>query len=310
MPRRRRLTRPRGATIWLLLVFSAVLLFLPRGWTGRLLNFVQFLAPFQHAATVATDVASDAISSDHSEAVPPDAHASLQKNHEALRHEAASQAIRLAELERQVAVLTATREWNIGGRAIGDTGRLIPSKIVSMDVLPWRSSRLVNAGALQGVRPNAAVTSRHFSLEAGEDSSLRHGMAILHAETLIGFVDQTSTHAARVRLVTDVGVEMKARIGRFTDRGFLPLDRLFWLVGAGSTMRIRDLDRRDVEAGLIQAGDIVLAETIEGVLPVPMTVGKIIRIDPIPSEPLLAAAVVQPSIELDLLRRVYVFDPS
>ena len=132
----------------------------------------------------------------------------------ALAHQVAALTIRVAELEREVGILTATRLWDVDGARLGASGQLIPAGVVTGDLLPWRSSSLINAGTLQGVRPGAAVTSCHFTVNRGTDDSVRNGLAILLGETLIGWVEQAGTHTARVKLLTAPSVAMKVRIGR------------------------------------------------------------------------------------------------
>jgi len=310
MRRRKRAVRQKQVVIAVVLLASLFALFLPPAWTGRLITIAQVLVPFQDAAGLAADGAAGALGSS-TDPVPAETHQAVQREREAAEHRSAALAVRLAELEREVAALTATRNWGVDGPKIGAAGRLIPARIIADDLLAWRSSRLISAGTLQGVRRGSPVASHFFTIDQGDDSGLRTGMAIVHAETFLGLVEQAGTHTSRVALVSDVSVEMKVRIGRLTDGLFVPLDRYFWLVGRGQgVMHIRDLDRREVESGVVAVGDRVLSDPHSDSLPSAMMIGTIVRIDPDIDRPLLATATVHSAADLSSLRRVYVYDPQ
>ena len=60
----------------------------------------------------------------------------------------------------------------IRDRGLGPEGRLVPARVISEDVLPWRRSKLVSAGTLRGVRNGAAVTSHRFTADAGSEAGV------------------------------------------------------------------------------------------------------------------------------------------
>jgi len=74
-------------------------------------------------------------------------------------------------------------------------------------------------------------------------------------------------------------------------------------------MEIHDAERREVDAGIINVGDIILSDPMDEMLPAAMTIGKIASIHPDYDNPLLAVLTIASSVEEDRLRRVYVFDP-
>ncbi|UCC32206.1 MAG: rod shape-determining protein MreC [Phycisphaerales bacterium] len=236
----------------------------------------------------------------------------LAREKAALEHQVAALTVRVEQLEEEAGILAATRLWEVDGQRIGTEGRLIPARVITADLLPWRSSRLINAGSLQGVRRGSAVVSRYFAIDRGEADGVRDGMAILLREVFVGLIDeQTGTHTSRVKLLSDVSVEMKVRIGRFTDAGFTALDRHFWLMGrGGGVMEIRDVQRRDVDDGVVKIGDVVLSALVSGLLPVAMTVGEVVDIKPDRDNPLLAILTIKSSVDEDSLHRVYVYDPG
>ncbi len=296
-------------TVLGLAVASVTLLLLPRRWTGSLISVVQLLIPFQDAAGTAIDAAGNALDSNEA-SVPSEAYEALALQRDAYGRQLAAASMRVADLEREVAMLTATRAWQVDSSRIGTRGRLIPARMIAGDLLAWRDSRLLMAGMTQGARRGDAVTTARFSLAQGESAGLRNGLAVLLSEALIGWVDQVGTHTSRVRLVSDMGVEMKVRLGRFHDHAFVPSDRYYWLVGKGrGVMELRDVERRDLEGGLVQAGDTVLSDTDSETLPAAMTLGTVTRIDPDHNNPLLAVATVAAAVPPSTLRKVYIFDP-
>jgi len=311
----RRSPRPRSRRKTYLVVLAALslaALLAPSSWTGRLISLVQVVVPFQSATNVAVDATvGSPDETDSGAPVDAAAYTELQREKEALEHQVAALFTRVDELRGEVDLLTATRLWEVDGQRIGTRGRLIPASVITGDLLSWRSSRLVSAGSLRGVRHGDAVTSRFFSIDRGESEGVRDGMAILLKETLVGMVEQVGTHTSRVKLLTDPSVQMKVRIGRFTPDGFAPLESYFWLTGAGEgRMRIADAKRREVEAGVIQVGDSVLSDPMSGVLPSAMVIGRIISIEPDHDNPLLSILTIEPAVMGSELHRVFVFDPE
>ncbi len=303
-------TPAKKTMLAVLLAGAGGALLLPDEWTGKLISIVQVIVPFQHAASGVAGSVSGALE-DEDPPVSAEAYEALRREKAALEHRIAALTVRASQLEREVGILTATRLWEVEGRRIGAAGRLIPAGVVTADLLPWRSSRLINAGSLQGVQRGAAVTSCFFTVDRGDKDGVRDGMAILLGETLVGLVEQTGTHTSRVKLLSDVSVEMKVRIGRFGDGEFVLYDGYFWLTGRGrGTMQIRDVDRRGFEAGVIQAGDIVLSDPASAALPTAMTIGKVVEITPDRDNPLLCILTVESEVSERGLRRVYVYDPG
>ena len=179
---------------------------------------------------------------------------------------------------------------------------------------------------LQGVHRGSPVIAEVFTIDQGNSAGFASGSAVVLGSVLVGFVEQIGTRTARVKLVSDVSIQMKVRLGRFvaaapaaggTSRGgrpadqFTPLDGAFWLVGRGrGVMEVRDLDRRDVHAGIMRVGDIVLSDPTSGPLPAAMVIGRITQIDADHENPLLAIAIVHAQTDISSLERVYVFDPD
>lgn len=309
--RRRRQLR-RSVYLPILLALSLVALILPKAWTGRLISLVQVLVPFQHATAALADSFGEALD-ESTETVSGELFQALERERSALAHQVGALATRVSELEQDIDVLTATRRWGVGGRRLGTQGSLIPARIIADDFLSWRSSRLINAGALQGVGRGAVVTSQsfNFKINRGKQEGLRDGLSLLLREVVLGFVEQVGTHTARVKLLSDVDVEMKVKIGRLSSNGFEVQDAYYWLIGRGhGTMQIRDVDRRLIAEQRIRVGDTVLSDPHSELLPAAMSIGTITVVQPDRDNPLLSILTVQSGVDARSLRRVYVFDPA
>lgn len=283
---------------------------MPTSWTRPLSNFVQWVVPFQEASQATADLVAPPNDAPNNSVTPDESQAMLRAN-VALENQSAALTARIEELESQVRALTATRLWDADGRKLGSRGRLIPADVVGQDVAAWRSSRMLSAGSWQGVSSGAAVVSRHFTVDQGEAAGARSGLAILLGESLVGFIDSTATHTSQAKLLSDLSVQMKVRVGRVEGGAFSLVEGYFWLRGAGDVgMLIRDVDRRLIDAKRIQVGDRVLSDSQNDVLPAALNIGRITDIAADRDNPLFAILTVQSTISEEMLRRVYVFDPA
>jgi len=304
----------RGKKLLIILIaLGLIAILLPRRWTQGLVSIVQVIVPMQDLVSQGSEAVSSLAPSDRDK-VDPEEHAETRREKTALENQVVSLAARVRELEQDVELLEGTRAFSVEGERLGGRGRLIPARVISPDMVPWRASRLVNAGTLQGVRLGAPVVSDYFTVSAGEQDGLHEGLAILLRETIVGFVEQTGTHTARIKLLSDPTSEMKVRIGRRHDRGVELRDELYWLTGKGEgRMEIRDVQRRDVEADLVREGDIVVSTPFgagQSELPSSMRIGTIVSLTVDHDNPLLCIATVRNEINEDDLRRVYVYDPA
>jgi cell shape-determining protein MreC len=305
---RRHSSLPRK-TLTVLIVLSIAALLFPQAWTHRLISLVQVLVPFEHVAASAADAVEGALTRSGG-TVPAEELDALRLEKEAADHRVAVLSFRVESLEREVALLTATRLWDASGQ-IGARGRLIPGRVVTNDLLPWRSSRLLTAGTVQGVERGAPVLSNHFTLDRGQQHGVRDGMAILLAESFVGVIVQTGTHTSRVQLLSDPATQMKVRLGRFEEDSFRVIDGYYWLVGrGGGRIQIREVSEKAVSDGQIRPGDVVLSDPTNSALPSAMMIGTVVDMVPDPSEPLFVHLNVRPAVAPDSLDRVYVFDPA
>ena len=312
MPRRSKksVVRSHRTLIGLLLLGSAAALWMPASWTRRLSSLIQWVVPFQQASQAVADVAAPPTAGE-STSLSTDEALALQRTNLALENQTAALTARVEELESQVRSLTASRLWDADGRKLGSRGRLIPAGVLGQDVVSWRSSRMLSAGSWQGVSPGAAVVSRLFTINQGDAAGARPGLTILLGETLVGFIDSTATHTSQAKLLSDLSVQMKVRVGWMTAGQFALLEGYFWLSGAGEgKMLIRDVDRRLIDAGRIQVGDRVLSDSQSEVLPAALNIGNVTEIAPDRDNPLFAILTVQSTVAEDSLRQVYIFDPA
>ena len=283
---------------------------IPTRWTGGLIGLVQLIVPLQDASTTVVKSIGESVG-DKPVPISPEEFDAAKRQAAAFAHQAAALAARVDDLEREVGDLTATRHWDAGGSRIGSRGRLIPARVVVGDLLSWRSSQLATTGSLQGVPPGAPVLSNSFSIGLGEQAGLQGGMAILLGEAFVGWIEKVSPYVSRVKLLSDPSVQMKVRIGRFSNNGFVLADGYFWIVGrGGSTMEIHDVEARTVQAAAVELGDVVLSDSTNEMLPAALTIGNISAIIPDRDNPLFVHLAVKPALDLADLDRVYVYDPQ
>jgi cell shape-determining protein MreC len=309
---RKRWTRRERTVIAVPLVVSLVLWLLPSSWTGRLINAVQFLNPFQIAADGSVHAVESVFGGDVTTISAEEAR-QIELANAALRHRIIALSARVDELDREVHLLGATRAFTVDGRRLGPVGRLIPATVLGDDFLPWRSSLLLAAGTSDGVRIGQPVASRHFTIGLAPEEEAVFGQAILLGEVLIGWVEQSGTHASRVRLCSDLATQMKVRIGRWTGDGVVLVDGYYWLTGRGrGAMQVGGVERRllEGEPSTVAVGDVVVSDPMSQVLPAALCVGTIESIAPDVHNPLLAVVMVRAPLEGSSLDRVYVFDPT
>lgn len=290
---------------------ALILFFLPQSWTGGLISLVQILVPFQDGAIAGVHLVAD---DGHggSSSVSAKTYQSLLNEKNALDNRMASLALLVNRLEEEVDLLHATRLWGAADSSLGARGQLIPAKVVGEDVLPWRSSRWVNAGSLQGIRPGSAVTTNHLEIVGDDENAHQSGLAVLLGETLVGVVgQQVGTHTSRVTLLSDISVERRVRIGHMTPERMHVVDGYFWLKGrGGALMEVGNVDRRLVREGGIEVGDFVLSDPADPMLPAAMVIGKVKSIRTDRANPLLNILTIESSVNQKSLRRVFVYSPT
>jgi cell shape-determining protein MreC len=296
----------RRTIITVLILISVVGFMLPAKLTGKFLNFVQVILPFQDWTTRTADGVADALTPS-GEGLSSEAAEKIRRENAALKHRLASLSGDYEDLSNAYANATQIRDRGL------DQGRLIPARVVAGDAFAWRKSRLINAGTLSGVREDSAVTTHHFSLQLDETETVREGYSVLCAETLVGFVEQVGTHSARVRMLTDKSTALRVLIARAATGEFYPLSSEFWLVGTGGdSMEIRDVSHAYVKSTddemNLRAGDYVFTSRGDSNLPASMTIGTISEIRQDPENSLLFILKVRPAMKPSDIRQVFVVD--
>ena len=310
MPRRFRYTPSGRTTLIVLFALAAVFLLLPRAWTGGLMSLVQVLAPFQAASSGAGDAVAN-LGDGPAEPPSAESYVQMQRQRKALENQVAALSAYVETLEQENELLAAIRLQNLGAVPLGAKGQLIPARVIAQDAVTWRSSKLIDAGTLRGVRRGDAVTTRAFDISRGSEDGVRDGLAVLLAESLVGVVEHTGTHTARVKLLSDVTTQRRVRVGRFADEQFTLAEPEFWLVGKGhGRMEIHDVDRRCEQDGTVQVGDLVLSDPTDTLLPSALTIGEVTAIEPDHDNPLLRILTVEPRVRERRLQQVYVYDPA
>ncbi len=289
-----------------LILVSVVGFMLPTRLTGKFLNFVQVILPFQDWTTRSADAVTDVVTPSD-KGLSADEAQKIRRENAALKHRLASLSGDFEDLSNAYAHATQIRDRGL------DQGRLIPARVVAGDAFAWRKSKLINSGTLSGVREDAAVTTHHFSLQMDETDVVREGYSVLCAETLVGFVDQVGTHSARVRLLSDKATALRVLIARAATGKFYPLSSEFWLVGTGDhDMEIRDVSHNYVKSTddetNVRVGDYVFTSRDDPNLPASMTIGTISEIRQDPDNSLLYILKVVPAMNPGDIRQVFVVD--
>ncbi len=295
----------RGGVFALLLILSALALFLPPEWSNSVKHVAQLLVPAQDLLHSAARRAVQPLQrTDPSPYADPDA--------DALLRELASEQAYAAQLREENDRLRALRDHQLPPAI-----PLLDAKIVARDVALWRDSLLVARGSSRGVNRRDWVASRLF-LNRGRASSVDEGQAVLARQCLLGTVEQVSPYMSRVQLLSDVdSPRVEVRIAHVRKSRVQLIDYACSVRGAGrGQMAIENVESRyvqadeaaesDVKDPRIRVGDLVVTAPGQLGLPVPMTVGKITEIVENPHKRLVYNLTVQPLVDVGELRDVFV----
>ncbi|HOK96658.1 MAG TPA: rod shape-determining protein MreC [Anaerohalosphaeraceae bacterium] len=163
--------------------------------------------------------------------------------------------------------------------------------------LPLPGSGLV----LAAVTGAASPYSHEIIINKGSTAMIRPGQYVLSEQThcVVGIVEETSEHAARVRLLTDANQSIEVRIRREgTDKDIGAI-----LFGSSKGLcRISMIDRQQD----VREGDTVYAASRPGKLEVPMVIGEVISVQPDELHPLLWDITVMPAEDMTRLDSVAV----
>lgn len=198
-----------------------------------------------------------------------------QRENEALRTrilELEQEAVRLAEVEQ-----TNHRLRDMLGFRRTLHGHTQIAQVTGKDPLPWFHTFTIDKGAADGVRK---------------------GMAVLSPHGVVGVVETSSAHAARVLLLTDHNSGIDAVVQRSRARGIVE-----GAVGEGCVMKYL----RQGED--VAVGDRVVTSGLDGVFPKGVVIGSVTRLSG-PSRGLMQVAEIEPAVPFDRIEEVLIVDAS
>lgn len=135
---------------------------------------------------------------------------------------------------------------------------------------------------------------KYIYIDAGTDNGLRHGMAVVTEQGLVGRIDAVMANAARVQLITDPGAAVNVRLQSSQTEAVL----------VGSLSGDLSLDMLSINA-TVSVGEIVLTSGLGGNYPQNIFVGQIQSVQK-PENQLFQTAIVQPMIDFSNLKAVLV----
>ncbi len=227
-------------------------------------GILEILQPFQSATAAGLDAAAGAWRTYVGLIGVREENERLQRRVLELEQEA----VRLAEVEQTDKRLEALLDFRT---ALG--GEVRAARIIGRDPLPWSGTVTINKGESDGIGRNKAVLSPFG---------------------VVGQTMTTSTHAARVLLITDHNSGVDAVVQRSRARGIVE-------GGLDQGCLMKYLKRgEDVEVG-----DRIVTSGLDGIFPKGIMIGTVARVTR-GTRGLLQVAEVAPSVPLDRIEEVLV----
>jgi len=155
------------------------------------------------------------------------------------------------------------------------------------------------AASVIGRDPNPFM--KYIIIDAGSDNGLRHGMAVVTQEGLVGRIDALTAGAARVQLITDPGSAVNIMLESSQTEAVL----------TGSLTGDLTLDMLSRDAN-VSVGEIVLTSGLGGTYPQNIFIGQVQSIQNRENE-LFKTATIQPLVNFADLKAVLVitnFSPA
>ena len=198
----------------------------------------------------------------------------LQRENETLRH-------RILELEREAVRLGEVEQTNQRfAELLGFRGELEGPAVAAQVI--GKDTKLV----------------RTFTLNRGEADGIRKGMAVISPYGVVGQILRTSSHAARVLLITDHNSGIDAVVQRSRARGIVE-----GALAEGALLKyVRQGDD-------VQVGDRVVTSGLDGIFPKGIVIGRITQLHP-RSRGQLLSTDIEPAVPFDLIEEVLVVDSS
>jgi rod shape-determining protein MreC len=189
---------------------------------------------------------------------------------------------RIADLEARLARLEDLEQSNERLSELLDfrrrlTGPALGARVIARDPMLW----------FQGL-----------TIDRGEQSGVRRGMAVLSPEGVVGQVAEVSRSTARVLLLTDRNSGIDAFIQRTRARGIVQ-----GALENGCHMKYL----RHGED--VRVGDLVFTSGLDGIFPKGILIGEVTELST-HDRGLLQLAVVRPRVALDRIEEVLIVDAT
>jgi cell shape-determining protein MreC len=185
--------------------------------------------------------------------------------------------LQLARLHEQMQRLSVQQGMLPGGASPAPLVRpqLVEARVLGEEsAIAWRGAKFLSAGARGGIAESALVLNDARPLiDLGQDADLSEGDAACAGRIVIGKVAEVGRYSSTLRLVTDPAYTGRARLARRTSQG-LVFGAEGTLVGDGG-----DLCRLKHIADPVNVGDEVFTGGADGVVPLPMYYGRVVRAD-------------------------------
>lgn len=285
---------------------SVVLLLIPGRFVRPAKNPLQLLAAMQWAVHDNASAVEENVRTHVRPDVSGEEFEQLQRQRDLLENRLVATETQLAELQEAYGAVSGWR-----GRGLAAQVRLIRSRVVSADAVPWRESVQIDRGSSDGVEVGDWVVS-HGVLPAGEDGKTAD-IDLLLNECLLGQVAETAPLTSRVILLTDPYLRppTRVRVARIEAGRVVSPEEGLVLYGAGqSLMSVPDVPAALLEAGKVRVGDLVVSSRGDSRLPIAMVIGQVTKIERDTKNPLLCRLEVKPRLDTRSIRQVYVVDTS
>jgi cell shape-determining protein MreC len=135
----------------------------------------------------------------------------------------------------------------------------------------WRGRKLLAAGGAEIAESALVLDQARPIVDLGADADVSSGDAIYAGRIVIGKIAEVGRYSSTLRLVTDPAYSGRARLARRTSRG-LVFGAEGTLVGDGS-----DLCRLRHISDPVNVGDDVFTGGADGLVPLPMYYGTVVR---------------------------------
>ncbi len=311
---------------WLLvglLLAAAVMALLGPGFASTVRGtLATVLAPFGDGGMYLATALQGRLDRLHQRGISPEEAHRLQQTNQELQG-------RLQALEGELVLLRKQKEML--GRLYSampyQQWEFIPARVVGHDAMPYGQTRVVNAGSSQNAAPGQVLTTRRLLTDRSK--ALQEGLAAITGEALVGQVMEAGRFTARIRLVTDEGFSIRAKVLRMVDPDRprtvtltgenaeeVPLTKEMahqhlpevFARGNGQGMLIV----REVNAyHNILSGDWLVTCGDDELLPVQIAIGQVADLRDDSNRPgLFVELHVKPSADLKNLREVYIVAPA